>query len=205
MPRRRLINIAQSPNLILSRKHRIRHKSGGTKDAWELQYNELDDFEPWLDAVYLVDSVSDVLLKHHLESISKGVHPGTGRPQPPLDPGGQAAREEGRPPIRSNRGSKSRRRFPDFIRRTKIRSNGKPVKLGTRNGTKIYGTKASCRIEPDPVHKAHVQREADQRRIEYFGAPARLVDRHLKRLVGELLRKPPRRNADEDGKPAKDA
>lgn len=166
----------------------------GTGARWRVAL----DIHMQLDAVPLLDHVTDVMMAQHLESIVSGQRADGGGSQKPLVRGGQQGRlaAEGiRPDARGFTGRSIRPFGPNIVRK-EIRVLQKPVtfqrsveRLGIRFREKIEGTKAKTSIQPDPIHLGWLVTEGD-RGVEYFyvdGLISRLIDMALAQWLGVAL------------------
>lgn len=194
-----------APNLIMKKTSYGTSQKGSQRTGWSITYEELDDFEPWLDVVWLVDMLSKPILRHLRESIKRGVHPGTGAPQPKLSKNGSSGHAVAagiRPDIRGNTtGSRSLLHFFDEVRRAKIKHNGKKVKVATQNKQKIMGYSAVAVIKPHPHHRGWVSQEA-ARGVEYFDVPDKLIDDALKQYLDKAIKDGPDSDPDTGTKKA---
>lgn len=165
-------------------------KRRGAGARWRLA----TDLAPSLDAVALVDHVSDVVIAEHWHSIGDGRLADGSNTQRPLAGYGRAGRDaaEGRrPPVRGFTG-RPKYPFRDNILRRPIRTKG--VKLNRsivkrqrfgENGfvvnQTVEATRATTTIEADRRHANFLALEA-KRGVQYFfvgGYIAHLLDRAL--------------------------
>lgn len=180
---------------------RRRAKSAGvistsvTRKGFGVRWRTATTLAPSLDAVALVDHVSDVVLAQHYHAIGEGLQADESAPQPPLAAWGQAGRDaaEGRrPDVRGVTGLSSKP-FRDNLERTAIKVKGKQISrsrfMRQRFGESgfivnetVEGTRASTTIQPDRIHRNFVAIEAQKRQIQYLyvgGMVSEMVDRAL--------------------------
>lgn len=151
-----------------------------------------------LDAVALVDHLSDVILAEHWHAIGEGRRADGSNLQPPLADYGRAGREaaEGvRPDVRGFTGS-SQKPFRDNIERTAIKVRGAAVRRSVQASKgapvvneAIAGTRASTRIQPDKLHRNFLKFEARRgnKFIHSGGYILRLVDEALGSWLGVAI------------------
>ena len=162
-------------NTVLVQDRRS-NNAGKSRAKWVVS----SDFAPAFDAVSLVDVVSSAILEAHYQAIAAGVKAdGTGS-QPPLDPLGEQGRLANtgkRPKFRGITGRGQS--FADNLTRKKITIAKKPVKLNSG----VMGTSARTAVEPGPLHKQYVAKEAAGEKepggVEFFyteGAIDQMID-----------------------------
>jgi hypothetical protein len=159
---------------------------------------------PSLDAVALVDHVSDVIMAEHHHAIGEGRQADGQNVQPPLADYGRAGRDaaEGKRPKARGYTGKTAKPFRDNIERSAIKVKGKQrnrsrIKQGSGalrgqsflvNET-VEGTKATTTIRPDKIHANFLALE-DKRGIRYFyvkGMVADAIDRAVAKWADVAL------------------
>ena len=158
-----------------------------TRNGWGTRWRASADLPVQLDAVALVDHVSDAVLGEHYDAIVSGRKADGSQPQPPLlrrgTQGRKAAAGE-RPDIRGYTG-RTTTPFGANLTRTPVKVVKKaPVfrrtdqRLGMLIASEVEGVRAKTTIEPDPIHLGWLSTEAG-RGVEYFyvgGVVEHLVD-----------------------------
>lgn len=174
------------------------YRRGGTGVRWRLA----TDLAPSLDAVALVDHVSDVVMAEHWHAIGEGRRAEGPELQPKLAAFGEQGKRAAagkRPDVRGFTGL-TQTPFRDSIARSPIKVRAKNVSrsrvqrqrfgdAGFIVNETVEGTKASCTIRPDKLHESFLALELKRGNTFFFvnGYVAEAVDKALAAWVGAGL------------------